>query len=68
MKYKLRLLMLFLIIDPSECTDNKISFDELIYTGITRCRSNLVIINIGNDAYDKIFESLFEYIKNKHSN
>lgn len=60
--------LLFLIIDPSECTDNKISFDELIYTGITRCRSNLVIINIGNDAYDKIFESLFEYIKNKHSN
>lgn len=56
--------LLFLIIDSSECTDYKIPFDELLYTGITRCRSNLVIINIGNDDYDKYLNILM----NNHSN
>ena len=35
--------LLFLIIEPKQ----KIVFDELIYTGITRSRSQLIIVNYG---------------------
>lgn len=41
---------LFLIIEPSKFSTNY--FDELIYTGITRSRQNLVVINYGNELYD----------------
>lgn len=39
------------------------SFDELLYTGITRCRKNLIIINYGNKEYDKIIRPLIDCIK-----
>lgn len=39
----------FLIINESS------SNDELLYTGLTRCRNNLVIVNLGNHEYhDKL--------------
>ncbi|MEG1668461.1 hypothetical protein [Chryseobacterium sp.] len=41
--------MVFLIIEKHK--DSATAFDELIYTGITRGRSNLVIINFGNEEY-----------------
>lgn len=41
---------LFLIIEPSRFPNN--FFDELIYTGITRSRQNLIVINYGNELYD----------------
>jgi len=33
------------------------STEELVYTGITRCRTNLVIINVGNQKYHQFFTS-----------
>ncbi len=39
------------------------SFDELLYTGITRTRSNLIIINLGNKEYDQNIRRLIENYK-----
>lgn len=36
------------------------SFDELLYVGITRSRSNLVLINFGNEQYHEKLEELVE--------
>lgn len=38
--------------------DNLISSSELVYTGITRAKENILIINIGNNLYDSFFRSL----------
>lgn len=55
----------FLILEPKYDTDTQFNeaFNELIYTGITRCRRNLVVINFGNAEYDKILRPLFEKFK-----
>ena len=37
--------------------DERAANEELIYAGITRCRSNLVVINVGNPKYHEFFES-----------
>lgn len=42
---------LFLIIDKESESLN----EEIIYTGLTRCRENLIIINKGNIQYDNFF-------------
>src|SRR5574344_21783 len=57
--------LLFLIIEPKyeESTEFNLAFDELLYTGITRCRSNLVVINFGNSEYDKTIRPLIESVK-----
>lgn len=39
------------------------SFDELLYTGLTRCRRNLVIINFGDEEYDKKMRPIINSIK-----
>jgi len=46
--------VVFLIVEPKYSISNKFneSFDELLYTGITRCKKNLTIINFGNIEYD----------------
>ena len=46
---------LFLIIDESENDDNEFTNHELIYTSITRCRVNLIVINFGNKQYEEFF-------------
>ena len=57
--------VVFLILEPKY--DNKtlfnMSFDELLYTGITRTRRNLVIINYGNEEYDKKIRPIIEAVK-----
>lgn len=52
--------LLFLIIEPKNnlYSDYENSFDEIIYTGLTRCRSNLVIINYGNEYYHEELKKL----------
>jgi len=50
--------LVFLILEPS----NSQSIDEILYTGITRSRSHLVIINFGNQEYDKKLRGLIEKI------
>lgn len=42
---------LFLIIEK----ESSFLSDELIYTGLTRCRNNLIILNLGNSKYDDFF-------------
>ncbi|MCK9335332.1 MAG: NERD domain-containing protein [Candidatus Cloacimonetes bacterium] len=41
------------IIEPEDCQD-EFETEELIYTGLTRARVNLLIINAGNAKYDQI--------------
>lgn len=50
---------LFLIIEPSKFSNS--FFDELIYTGITRSRQNLVVINYGNELYDVEMRKLIKH-------
>lgn len=38
-------------------------FDELLYTGITRAKENLVVINFGNEAYHQILKPIFDKVK-----
>lgn len=57
--------VVFLILEPKYkfSTSFNFSFDELLYTGLTRCRRNLVIINFGNQEYDLKMSPLIEKIK-----
>jgi hypothetical protein len=55
---------LFLIVEPKyDEGEFKLSFDELIYTGLTRSRYHLVIINMGNHVYDSDLRELVELSK-----
>ena len=57
--------VVFLIIEKIYNRPNNfnISFDELLYTGLTRCKRNLVIINFGNKEYDIKLRNLVEQVK-----
>ena len=57
--------VVFLIIEPlyNMTTSFNMSFDELLYTGITRCKRNLVIINFGNAEYDKKIRPIIDAVK-----
>lgn len=57
--------VVFLILEPKYefSTSFNVSFDELLYTGITRCRRNLVVLNFGNDEYDKKIRPLIDSLK-----
>lgn len=39
------------------------SFDELLYTGLTRTRTNLIVINLGNSEYHENMKCLIETYK-----
>ncbi|PJB16428.1 MAG: hypothetical protein CO118_00525 [Flavobacteriales bacterium CG_4_9_14_3_um_filter_32_8] len=50
--------MLFLILEK-KFSKMEMSFNEILYTGITRCRANLILINFGNEEYhDKLKEMI----------
>lgn len=57
--------VIFLIIEPKYDTTTTFnrSFDELLYTGLTRCMKNLVVINYGNAEYDQKIRPLIERLK-----
>ena len=57
--------VVFLIIEPryENSTSFNKTFDELLYTGITRCKRDLVVINFGNEEYDKKMRPLIERLK-----
>lgn len=57
--------VVFLILEPKYETSTSFnySFDELLYTGLTRCRHNLIIINFGNQEYDLKMRPLIDKIK-----
>lgn len=50
----------FLII---ENLNFQMSFDEILYTGITRSRANLILINFGNKNYHNKLKDLIEKVK-----
>jgi len=41
----------------------QMTFDEILYTGITRTRANLILINFGNNEYHKKLKGLIEKVK-----
>ena len=53
--------VVFLLLEKK--SDEEKSFDELIYTGLTRTRSNLIVINIGNKEYHERMKQLIETYK-----
>lgn len=57
--------VLYLILEPKfeNTNDFNMSFDELLYTGLTRCKKQLVIINFGNYEYDLKIRPLIEAAK-----
>lgn len=57
--------VVFLILEPryEASTAFNQSFDELLYTGLTRCRRNLVVINFGNEEYDAKMRPIIDRIK-----
>ncbi|MDQ3773053.1 MAG: NERD domain-containing protein [Pseudomonadota bacterium] len=46
---------LILLIEEGTDSENP-SDDELVYTAITRCRNNLLVLNMGNPRYHDFFE------------
>lgn len=53
---------LFLILEKKS-NNMQMTFDEILYTGITRSRANLVIINFGNEEYHAKLSSLIDKVK-----
>lgn len=54
--------MLVLILEK-KFSKMELSFDEILYTGITRCRANLVLINFGNEEYHDKLKEMIEKVK-----
>lgn len=50
---------LILIIDDEQ-GDDQFTTDELIYTAITRCKQNLMVLNLGNLKYKQFFEQCLQ--------
>ena len=53
---------LFLILEK-KYSQMQMTFDEILYTGITRSRANLVIINFGNQEYHSKLKMLVDKVK-----
>ncbi len=57
--------LLFLIIEPKYHANSEFeqSFDEIIYTGLTRSRSELIILNYGNSDYHNKLKEIVDKVK-----
>lgn len=54
--------VIFIISEPNSLNSGrKSNIDELVYTGITRAKENLCIINVGVDAFNDFFNSEDDY-------
>lgn len=53
--------VVFLLLEKKN--EGEKAFDELLYTGLTRTRSNLVVINLGNQEYHERMKKLIETYK-----
>jgi hypothetical protein len=51
---------LFLFIEKEEEESKEFTNAELIYTGLTRARRNLIVFNLGNNRYDNFFKNEIE--------
>lgn len=52
--------LVLIIENYDENSDSTFSMDELIYTGITRCRHNLIVVNLGNLKYHNFFNQVID--------
>lgn len=50
--------VVFLLLEKN--SEHDTSFDEILYTGLTRTRSNLIVINLGNQTYHEKMRRLIE--------
>lgn len=56
---------LFVIVEPFFSTsDFPLSFDEIIYTSLTRSKTNIFIINYGNTEFDLSMKNFIKQINN----
>ena len=56
---------LFLLLEPRyNSGDFQLSFDELIYTGLTRCKLNLIVLNYGNNVDHENLKRIFSFDDN----
>ena len=46
---------LILILDRENDEQEDFTNDEMVYTALTRCKENLIVINLGNEKYDEFF-------------
>jgi superfamily I DNA/RNA helicase len=46
---------LILILDIENNEKEDFTNDEMVYTALTRCKENLIVINLGNEKYDEFF-------------
>ncbi len=46
---------LILILDRENEDQEEFTNDEMVYTALTRCKENLIVINLGNEKYDNFF-------------
>ena len=53
---------LFLILEK-KYSKMQMTFDEILYTGITRSKANLIIINFGNEEYHNKLKTLIDKVK-----
>lgn len=51
----------FLIIEK-KFTNLEATFDEILYTGLTRSKKNLIIINFGNESYNENLKGLVKIV------
>ena len=51
---------LIMVIDDEETDENEFTTEELIYTGFTRARFSLIIINLAKNKYDSFFRVKIE--------
>jgi hypothetical protein len=51
----------FLIIEK-KFTNLEATFDEILYTGLTRSKKNLIIINFGNESYNESLKALVKMV------
>jgi hypothetical protein len=46
---------LILVLDSENGSDDEFTNNEMVYTALTRCKENLIVINLGNEKYDLFF-------------
>lgn len=47
-----------MLIEPKHKKDHSTSYEEILYTGITRAKENLIILNFGNDDFHNFIKNL----------
>lgn len=49
---------IIMLIEPKFHRDHPTSFEEVLYTGLTRAKQNLIILNFGNEDFDNFMKTM----------